>query len=535
MVMNSEASSPTTTSMLSLLKGMWEVEQATPPSSPTQRPSAVVRISSYPQDNWGIRSNESYEGSGGVNDKTEAEVSSAEDQVLRMQLVENRLLNIVADQQAGEERYEVFQFNEFDQPSLKSPIKVLPIYLPHAYPCADSNKLLPSSPLCWPQSPLMLRPTPNSQMKIRGVRYANSTVYQEFPGICAGCILPINTGCELPGQSLVIDFESSLFVGTLLMRVKGAPAIGPAKSATGTIFVPTSPTADAATKPTASRATPSYFDGKKRQFQVVIKGRFKQENIPMSECATGQVFDRPAGKLPARFMVNAFVKFISTLAPQLEVELDGHRPRFLSPLVATAHTVISKEHSAIEVSNSSDCSMATIMPTKKVSQEDLVNFSCYAGSATMEDDVEEPSSDDPSSVIMALPLPMKGIHGSPGTVAQRRAVRKKAFNRLAANGSVEPVFDTNKEYTFEFYQHLLLLSEPDDFKIDMGHHIHVGLARSLNGQPIKILGTRMQRSSLASGETSELNGNRMAQVLWSFDLWHQALYPYAVSALEKPK
>lgn len=424
--------------------------------------------------------------------------STAEDQD-QMNLVETRLLELVQQQSVESSSNE--QDQDFLQmESLKA--AVAPLHRPHEYPCADSHRILPLPPANWPQAPIMLRPTPNAQMKIRGVRYANSTTYQHFPGICAGCILPINNGYELPGQSLVIDFESPLFVGSFLMRVKGASSIGSLARETQNGARSTAPE-------TSTRKVPGYFDGKKRQFQVIVKGRFKQENIPMSDCVTGQAFDRPAGKLPARFMVNTFIKFISTLAPQLEVELDGNRPRFLSPLVATAHTVISKDDSVDETTGSDDL---TTLP--------------YVG-ANMEDDVEEPVSNNATSVMMTLPVDMTvGLGGNHRTIVQRRAARKKAFNRLAANKSAEPTFDVSKEYTFEFYQHLLLLTEPDDFKIDMGHNIQIGLARSLNGQPIKILAARKSRTSCDSCSGIE-------NVLWSFDLWHEALYPLAIALHDK--
>ena len=134
--------------------------------------------------------------------------------------------------------------------------------------------------------------------------------------------MPINNGTETIGESLVIDFESTYFIGTLLLRIKQAP-------------VPPSTT-------TTKQNTTSYFDGKKRKFQAVIQGKFKK-SLPMSQCVTGQAFDRPAGRLPARWIVTAFIKFISTLAPQLEATIDGNKPRFLSPLVSTAHTVLVSE------------------------------------------------------------------------------------------------------------------------------------------------------------------------------------------------
>jgi Protein of unknown function (DUF1769) len=492
--------STTTISSLSLAQGMWENDPSSRLSSPSPQRLSIVSISSSLYDSWSQL---------GIEDSIEVEhvdsegSSTAEDQI-QMQLVETKLLELVHQQNVESAA------SEHDQGSLKlesSKAAIAPSHRPHEYPCADSHRVVPSPPINWPQAPIMLRPTPNSQMKIRGIRYANSTTYQYFPGICAGCILPINSGYEMPGQSLVIDFESPLFVGSFLMRVKGARSIGLSMETTEKQNIPVAASEPATNTATANKPVkPGYFDGKKRQFQVIVKGRFKQENIPMSDCVTGQAFDRPAGKLPARFMVNAFVKFISTLAPQLEVELDGNRPRFLSPLVSTAHTVISKDFPVI-----------TTGPNLKTTP--------YAGE-NMEDDVEEPLINDSTSVMIVLPTSMKVCLGEhQRTVVQRRSARKKAFNRLAANKISEPTFDMGKEYTFEFYQHLLLLTEPDDFKIDMGHNIQIGLARSLNGQPIKILAAR--KSRFPHDSCSGID-----QVLWSFDLWHEALYPLAVALNE---
>jgi Protein of unknown function (DUF1769) len=276
-------------------------------------------------------------------------------------------------------------------------------------------------------------------------------------------MLPMNTGYEAPGKSLVLDFESPLFIGTMLMRVAG---VGPFDSAISPLI-----------------ATTSYFDDKQRQFQVIIQGRFRRSDIPCSECFTGQMFDRCAGKLPAKLVVQTVIRVMASLAPQLEATLHGDRPCFLTPLVATAQTVL------IRTPLSSD-----------------------AVSTRMEEELEEPLGNDPKSAMSTiLANPTVGPH----TIEQRRASRKRAFNRLTATRAMDPVFDTSKEYTFEFFQHMLSLTETDDLKLLVAGRFRVGLADALNGRPVKILG--VQRTRTASN------------VLWSFDLWHQSLYPLATS------
>lgn len=482
-----------TLSSSSLLKGLWEAGTSTPPNNNTSSRDGTADYQSAEFDD-----------------------DEREEIRLRIHLVETRLLELVEQQ----EQHNQASSSDSDDAtfSLDSPMPaVLPIHRPHAYPCADTNRTLPVPPAQWPQAPLMLRPTPGTNMKIRGIRYAGSTEYQNFPGVCAGCILPVNSGHEPPGKSLVIDFESPLFVGTLLMRVAGAVRVVVEESAPQTI---------------APVVSTDYFGGKKRKFQVLIQGRFRHGDIPMSECVTGQVFERAAGKLPARMIVNALIKFVSTLAPQLEAELDGDRPRFLTPLVATAHTVLARDHVA-----SFPPPPPPVASRSASLSENLVNFSIYAGSTTMEEDVEEPPSDHPHSVmptVVAAAHASSAFAGPASSLPQRRAARKKAFNRVAATKAAEPCFDPDKEYTFEFFQHLLLLTDPDDFKINMGTShscsLQVGLARPLNGQPIKILSAR--RPLRGSDDNATTTTAAQQQVLWSFDVWHQALYPYATAALE---
>ena len=213
---------------------------------------------------------------------------------------------------------------------------------------------------------------------------------------------------------------------------------------------------------------------------------------------TGQTFDRPAGKMPAKFIVNGVIKIMTTLAPQLEANLDSSRPRFLTPLVSTAHTVI--------VTHSDD-----------------------TRPKDMEEPIDEPSSVDPSSIMSFV------INSDPksdiarvtdttnSSIASRMKTRKKVFNTLAAKKSMEPKFDTTKEYTFEFYQHMLDFGE--ELALDVGGSVwggKIGLAKVTDGQPLKILAA--YRDTVNNDELDSL---------WNFDLWHESLYPYAKAALEE--
>ena len=280
------------------------------------------------------------------------------------------------------------------------------------------------------------------------MRYMNSEEYRHFGGFCSGCILPINNGEE--EVPLVIDFESPLFVGTLMLRLREIPSINGVATTT---------------------TDKSYFEGRKRRFQAVVRGRFRKE-VPISSCVTGQTFDRPAGKLPAPWMVRSIIRFVSVLSPQLEASLDGENPRFLSPLASTAQTVLVNDKGSFE-------------------------------------SLEEPPAGDPSSLVPEQPQ-------SRDTVGSRIKQRKKHFNRITASKALTPVFSPEKEYTFEYFQHLLRFHDPNELHLDIGS-AQIGLARSLNGQPLKFMAAAHEDETLTT--------------LWSFDLWHSSLYSYAQTAL----
>ena len=201
--------------------------------------------------------------------------------------------------------------------------------------------------------------------------------------------------------------------------------------------------------------TKSYFDNRKRRFQAVVKGKFKTP-LKMSECVTGQVFSRPSGSLPARWIVTSFIKFVSTLAPQLEANIDGQHPRFLTPLVATAHTVLEKndDGNSREESLQSEDEPQTNEHSIVDKDDRLYNFRVYAGAKDIEAYIEEPSAEDTLSIMKRVP---DASLVDAGSVSKRQRARKKAFNSISAKHADEPCFQLDQEYSFEFYQHLLVV------------------------------------------------------------------------------
>jgi hypothetical protein len=139
--------------------------------------------------------------------------------------------------------------------------------------------------------------------------------------MCSQCmILPINNGNEPQGKSLVTDFETDLFQGSLLVRIRNTEG----------------------TCEEAYDDNKGYFKGMNRRYQVVIRGKFKK-NIPLTECLSGFQLARPCGKLPPKFIFKGALKVISFFAPQLQVKLDGQNPSSLTPFGSTPQTIIVQQ------------------------------------------------------------------------------------------------------------------------------------------------------------------------------------------------
>lgn len=339
----------------------------------------------------------------------------------------------------------------------------------------DCNSSLPPHPENWPQRPLLLRPTPRAGMNIRGVRYSSSKIY--LPQYEEVQYLPINNGLEAKGKCLFIDFESDLFIGTACLRLKNARR--------------SECNENAGDDSNNDHSSSNYFHNKKRTFQAIIRGRFKKR-IPMSECVTGQMFTRPAGALPPRLIVKAAVLLMSHLAPQLQSRLEGECPRFLSPLCSTAQTayIMKKDQ-------------------KLNADEDL------------EHELQEPHPSAPSSFIQSLPQSSMENHPILLDTDNKARIkkRKKAFDELYSNGSVEPSFCPQSEYCFEFFQHLILFDKfALDFPKPIGQH---SLKKIVNGQPLKILALHQKQK--------EKNKPEEMTRLWSFDIWHESLYEDAIN------
>jgi Protein of unknown function (DUF1769) len=199
--------------------------------------------------------------------------------------------------------------------------------------------------------------------------------------------------------------------------------------------------------------------------------------------------ERPAGKLPPKWIVNGALNVIKFFAPQVQTNMHGARPYSLTPLGSTPQV------------------LAVDQP------------------AGMEPLQEEPCVDEQT---------LLGQASTAKSSMQRARQRKKNFDKLFATTAhhekdqsqhQQPlVTDPHKEYTFEFLQHLFNF---EDFSIELGPVIgSVSLQTLLAGQPLQIMASHGPPNKLDDDPSSTIR-NR----LWSFDIWHEML----LSSSDQPK
>jgi hypothetical protein len=210
---------------------------------------------------------------------------------------------------------------------------------------------------------------------------------------CEYCaILPINNGNESRGESLVADFETALFRGTLLLRLRHAEG----------------------TTQTPSDDSQGYFAGKPFRYQAIVRGRFTSE-LPYTHLVTGTRLDRPCGKLPPKWVLWTALKVVGFFAPQLKTKLDGvSHPYSLSPLGSAPRTVVVDSD---------------------VTHDGLLG-----------DDRVEPTTPENSLTGVAYPI---------SNPLERARARKRHFDQwFLAKRADKCRTDPSKVYTMEFLQHL---------------------------------------------------------------------------------
>ncbi|KAL7522547.1 hypothetical protein ACHAWX_007256 [Stephanocyclus meneghinianus] len=110
------------------------------------------------------------------------------------------------------------------------------------------------------------------------------------------------------------EFSSDLFEGTCLIRIKES-------------------------KSDDVHADTEYFSGRKRIFQCVVQGRFKEEGLRVSDVLTGHEFGRPLKNLPHPWILRTASNFIGRVAPGSNVVVHTDQPMVEAILAGTSQAV----------------------------------------------------------------------------------------------------------------------------------------------------------------------------------------------------
>jgi hypothetical protein len=375
----------------------------------------------------------------------------------------------------------------------------------------------------WMQEPLLLIATPGHCMQIHRVRQFSELSYFDSPPLSrqqhgkAIQQLPINNGKEDPSDSWVIDFESNLFAGTALFRIKGSKRYG---------------------VPEKSDKKSDYFAKQNRKFQMCIRGKFKSK-VRHADCASGLLLDRhlqtfkPAlnyidgcpcasesessasnicvdasnkskrlriskrnssssSPIPPKWALRAAVKVAGVFSPRMDADLECSRPRILSPLCSTAQTInVNRRTSGNGVSR--HLGLKHVEP-------------CPHSDASLVSELKQWSTKKIDSTSIERKAICNAVYDE----------RVESLAKCSAQDHASPCFDLDAEYTFEFLQHLV---DYNDLSLDLGKLLgKVRLGGALRGQPVRFIACT-QPNNTEKNQAPHLN------VLWSFDLWHKSLLP----------
>jgi Protein of unknown function (DUF1769) len=111
----------------------------------------------------------------------------------------------------------------------------------------------------------------------------------------------------------VVEFESSLFVGRMILRLKNITQ---------------------SDNPEGDRA---YFDGRKRVTQFVVQGQFKQA-LNMGDVYDGNQYEKPFDNVP-KIAESIMKKAMARIAPGMIMDLTSARPRVLVIQASSAQTM----------------------------------------------------------------------------------------------------------------------------------------------------------------------------------------------------
>ncbi|GMI51498.1 hypothetical protein TeGR_g7955, partial [Tetraparma gracilis] len=204
------------------------------------------------------------------------------------------------------------------------------------------------------------------------------------------------------------------------------------------------------------------FRGKKRRYRYIVIGTFKRR-LPYSSVYTGQVISQIKSNRGTEWLMRSMRWMLRSLSPAMKETVDGAGNKVvMSPVAATAQRM------AIGSKNDNSSSAAV-----------------HAGQECEED-------------ITVLGSRFVGKKGVPLNSESRKKVM------CGEEELKKHYYETDVEYTFEFYQHLF---DPVTFHMNVVGMTTLDVASVLGNKPVRIV------SKLLTED----------EYLWDVEMWHERL------------
>ena len=222
-----------------------------------------------------------------------------------------------------------------------------------------------------------------------------------------------------PGQELPlakpVKIESELFVGQVFCRLKPI---------------------------NLDKGHSDYFQGRKRHYQFIVQGRFKQpqnKTLTLADIVVGDFYEAPLNGVPKGYLMKMYEKFMQSITPGMIMEMSSDKPKILTS-VGSAQT----------------------MRVDKVGEEPDIS----AGVPVIENTALL-FENSPYQPKMKMPYQSSAI-----------AKRKKYLTK--PKNAIKHKINPDHVYTIEFYDHTMCFAKYEHHVLGMT----VDMVKSMNGQPL---------------------------------------------------
>lgn len=258
---------------------------------------------------------------------------------------------------------------------------------------------------------------------------------------------------ELP-LGVPIAFESDLFVGHILFRFKALVDLDDAEEGKGDDDSdPSTQNGDDEHRDVGDdlshmQTSAAYFKGRKRRWQYVVQGRFKQPLVA-SDLYTGDVYSKPLKGLPPPFLLHPVEDFVKMMVPGIHFDIaDSDQPQIL--------TLYG--------------SVQTLRVDEPGQEPNICDIDLQEESTAMLDSIDGSDNNNQSD---------DDENDKYATVGRYR--RKKLLSNPTK--ASQYTFDTNHVHTFDHFDHIM---DYGTYEAHFGGGMTIDLAQHLDGQPMSI-------------------------------------------------